>query len=84
LKVRLSAARTATWAGEAFALLKNIPAQQALKRQDNEFFSLRCQGTRNMRKVLIDLLFPDAYGLREFPGAHLPFVQEDHHLLTNG
>ena len=36
-----------------------------------------------MRKMLIDLFFPDSDRLGEFPGAHLVFAQEGGHLLTD-
>jgi len=73
----------ATWTGEAFPFLKNISAYQTPKRSDNEFFSVGRYGACNMRKMLIDLFFPDSYRLWELPGTHILFTQEDGHLLSN-
>ena len=36
-----------------------------------------------MRKMVIDLFFPDSHRLGEFPGTHFLVTQEDHHLLTD-
>ena len=36
-----------------------------------------------MRKVVIDLFFPDSHYLGEFPGTHFLVTQQDHHLLTD-
>ena len=36
-----------------------------------------------MGQMLIDLLFSNSDGLREFPGAHFSLAQEFNHLLTN-
>ena len=36
-----------------------------------------------MRKMLINLFFPDSRRLGKAPGAHILFVQEGDHLLTN-
>ena len=36
-----------------------------------------------MGKMFIDLFFPDAYRLREVPGAHLLFTEENDYPLTN-
>jgi hypothetical protein len=73
----------ATRAGEALPVLKNISTHQTPGRSDIELFPLGRYGARNMRKMLINLFFPDSHGLGELPGAHLLFTQEDDHLLAN-
>ena len=73
----------ATRAGEALPVLKNISAHQTPGRSDIELFPLGRYGARNMRKMFINLLFPDSRRLGKLPGAHLLFTQEDNHLLAN-
>ncbi len=74
LKVRSSAARASTRAGEAPSVFKHISTCEAGGRPDNHLFSLgRCRA-RNMRKMLINFFFPNSYRLGEFPGAHIIFA----------
>ena len=73
LKVRSSAARASTWAGEATSVFKHISTCEAGGRPDNHLFSLGCYGACNMREMLIHLFFPNSHRLGEFPGAHIIF-----------
>jgi len=57
------AMRASTRPGEALSLLKNISTRQTPEGFDNQLFPLGCQGACNMRKMLIDLFFPDTYRL---------------------
>ena len=83
LNMRPFAEGAATRAGKALPILKDISTLQTPERPDNEPFSLgRCRPC-NMRKMFIDLFFPDSHRLGEFPGTHLLVTEEDHHLLTN-
>lgn len=73
----------ATRASEALPVLKNISTHQTPGRADIELSPLNRYGAGNMRKMLINLFFPDSHGLGELSGAHLLFTQEDDHPLTN-
>jgi len=84
LQMCLFATRAATRSSKTLSFFKNIPAGQALERQNNQLFSLSCQRTGNMRKMLIDLSFPDSDRLGDLSCAHIPFTQEFDNLLTNG
>ena len=75
--------RAAARAGKAAPILEDISTRQTPERSDNEPFSSGRYGACNMGKVFIDLFFPDSQRLGEFPGAHVPVTQEDHHLLAN-
>lgn len=74
LKVRSSAARASTWAGEAPSVFKHISTCEARGRQDNHLFSLGCCRACNMRKMLINFFFPNSHRLGEFSGAHIIFT----------
>jgi hypothetical protein len=76
-----------TWAstgrGKTLSVLKNIPTPQATGGANYGSFRLGRHGAVNMRKMLVDFLFPDAYSLRNFPGTHLLFTEQGDFFLTN-
>jgi hypothetical protein len=77
------ATRAAARAGKAAPIPEDISTRQALERSDNEPFSSGRYGACNMGKMFIDLFFPDSQRLGDFPSAHVPVSQEEHHLLAN-
>jgi hypothetical protein len=84
LDVFAFAVRAPTWAGKSLSFFKNKPALQTLGRHDDQFFSPSGYRSRNMRKMLIDLLYPNSQGLGEISGAHLFFIQKFDQLLSYG
>ena len=74
LKVRSSAARASTWAGEATSVFKHISTCEARGRPDNHLFSLGCYRACNVREMLINFFFPNSHRLGEFPGTHIIFA----------
>jgi hypothetical protein len=84
LNVFAFAVRAPTRAGKPLSFFKNKSALQTLGRYDHQFLSLSSYGTRNMGKMPIDLLLPDAHGPREISGTHLFFIQKLHDLLSYG
>jgi hypothetical protein len=81
--VRPFAPWAATRASDPLPVLKKISTFQTSERSDIELFPLGRYGADNMKKMLINLFFPDSRCLGEFPGAHFLFTQKDDHLLAN-
>lgn len=83
LNMGFLATRAATRAGKAAPILEDISTRQTPERSDNEPFSSGRYRACNMGKMFIDIFFADSQCLGEFPSAHVPVTQEDHHLLAN-
>ena len=84
LDVFAFAVRAPTRAGKSLSFFKNKSALQTLCRYDHQLFFPSSYRTRNMRKMRINLFFPNTQGPREISGAHLFVIQKFNYLLSYG
>ena len=84
LNVFAFAVRAPTRAGKSLSFFKNKSALQTLCRYDHQLFFPSSYRTRNMRKMRINLFFPNTQGPREISGAHLFVIQKFNYLLSYG
>ena len=63
--------RTAAGTCETLSLFKDVSAPETFGGFNDQFFSLMFYRARDMRKMRINLFFPNTHGRRDFPGAHL-------------
>ena len=81
--VRLFASGATTGSCETLSFLENIAAGQTFEGQNDEPLSLRRHGASHVRKMMVDILFPDTYGLGKVAGAQIVFGQELGDLFPN-
>ena len=79
----LFAAGAAAGASVTLSFLENIAAGKAFEGQNDELFPLRRHRARNVRKVMINVLFPDTYRLGKVACAQIVFAQELGDLFPN-